>query len=75
MSVGREAALNKLAELVINARDQSRRIVISHCMALEDAEKLMSKITSKRDFDESYIVDMGALTSVYSGIGGICVAL
>lgn len=55
-----------------NCMDQTERILgISHCDALDKAEKLKAEIEARFKFKEVFIVPMRGLSSTYTNRGGI----
>lgn len=68
-------SIQRLVEMVgEQCNDFSDRILgISHCDALEKAEKLKSEIEANYNFKEVFIVPMRGLSSLYTNRGGITI--
>ena len=69
-------SINTLVELIgENCDDFSERVLgISHCEALQKAEKLKAEIEARYDFKEIFIVPMRGLSSMYTNRGGITIS-
>ena len=68
-------SIQRLVEIVgEQCTDFSDRILgISHCDALEKAEKIKAEIENKYNFKEVFIVQMKGLSSLYTNRGGITI--
>lgn len=68
-------SVQRLVEMVgEQCTDFSDRILgISHCDALEKAEKIKEEIENKYNFKEVFIVQMKGLSSLYTNRGGITI--
>lgn len=66
-------SIQKLVELIGESCENpsSRVLGISHCDALEKAEKLKSAVEEAYDFKSIFIVQMKGLSSLYTNRGGI----
>lgn len=66
-------SIQRLVEIIgASCDDYPARILgISHCDALEKAEKLKAAIEEQYDFKEVFIVQMRGLSSLYTNRGGI----
>ncbi len=69
-------SIQRLAEIVgEHCSDCSERILaISHCYALDKAEKLKAEIESRYNFKKVFIVPTKGLSSLYTSRGGITLA-
>ncbi len=69
-------SIQRLVEIVgESCDDYSNRVLgISHCDALEKAEKLKAAMEEKYDFKEILILPMRGLSSTYTNRGGITLA-
>lgn len=74
-TIGIKKALSKMAELaaseVKNAAE--RRLIITHCNALERAEQVRQMILKKVAFKECIIMDTRGVSSMYANDGGVIV--
>lgn len=74
-TIGIKKALSKMAELaaaeVKNAAE--RRLIITHCNALERAEQVKKMILQKVAFQECIIMDTRGVSSMYANDGGVIV--
>ena len=74
-TIGIKKALGKMAELaaaeVKNAAE--RRLIITHCNALERAEQVKQMILKKAAFRECIIMDTRGVSSMYANDGGVIV--
>ena len=72
---GFEAALDKLAQTIADDRKGSTgNLVITHCQNKEGADSLLKKLKSKSDFEKIVVLPNGALSGMYSDIGGVLAA-
>ena len=76
-SIGMKKALGKMAEMmaekVVNPED--RRLIISHCNALQGAEMFKETLLSKIKVKECLIMDTCGISSMYANDGGVIVTL
>lgn len=76
-SIGMKKALGKMAEMmaekVVNPED--RRLIISHCNALQGAEMFKEALLSKIKIKECLIMDTRGISSMYANDGGVIVTL
>ena len=76
-SIGMKKALGKMAEMmaekVVNPED--RRLIISHCNALQRAEMFKETLLSKIKVKECLIMDTRGISSMYANDGGVIVTL
>lgn len=76
-SIGMKKALGKMAEMmaekVVNPED--RRLIISHCNALQRAEMFKEALLSKIKIKECLIMDTRGISSMYANDGGVIVTL
>lgn len=74
-AIGIKKALSKMAEFaaseVRNAVE--RRLIITHCNALERAEQVKRMILEKAAFRECIIMDTRGISSMYANDGGVIV--
>lgn len=68
-------SIQRLVEMVgESCNDFSDRILgISHCEALDKAEKIKAEIEARYNFKEVFIVQMKGLSSLYTNRGGITI--
>ncbi|NLF80484.1 MAG: DegV family protein [Clostridia bacterium] len=68
--------LRKLADMVISTplKTEERTLVISHCLAEQQALRLKEQISAARKFKNVLIIPMRAMTTLYGNIGGLVCA-
>ena len=76
-SVGIKKALSKMAELVVaeNPDVSERRLIITHCNALERAKLVRDIIAERSGFRECIIMDTRGISSMYANDGGVIVSI
>lgn len=74
-SIGIKKALAKMAEMIVKeiGSTEGRRLIITHCNALERAEQLKNMITKLAKFDDIVIMDTRGVSSMYANDGGVIV--
>lgn len=74
-TIGFKKAMGKLAELLASeVKDTAgRRLIITHCNALQRAEQIKEMILSRVSFQECIIMDTRGISSMYANDGGIIV--
>lgn len=74
-TIGIKKALSRMAELVAGEveKPEEKRLVITHCNALERAEQVKKMILEKVRFKECIIMDMRGVSSMYANDGGVIV--
>mgnify|MGYP002514139935 CR=1 FL=1 len=75
--IGMKKAMAKMAELIVTELRDShlKKIVITHCNALERAEKMKKLLAEKLADIEIMILDTAGISSMYANDGGIIVAV
>ena len=73
--IGIHKALSKMAELAAEEvkKPAERRLIITHCNALERAEQVRQMILKKAVFQECIIMDTRGVSSMYANDGGVIV--
>ena len=71
VSIGKMAEM--MAEKVVNPEE--RRLIISHCNALQRAEQFKEGLLSKIKVKECLIMDTRGISSMYANDGGVIVTL
>ncbi len=76
-AIGTKKALSKLVETALHdAVDTAeKRLMISHCNALERAKSVKAQLEAKAQFKDIKIIDMAGLSSLYANDGGLIVTL
>lgn len=76
-AIGTKKALSKLVEIALHDATDTvgKRLMISHCNALERAKSVKAQLEAKAQFKEIKIIDMAGLSSLYANDGGIIVTL
>lgn len=76
-AIGTKKALSKLVETALHGAIDTaeKRLMISHCNALERAKSVKAQFEAKAKFKDIKIVDMAGLSSLYANDGGIIVTL
>lgn len=76
-AIGIKKALGKLADLVIAdaGKNMGRRLMITHCNALERAEYVRDLVLAKADCLECLILDARGVSSMYANDGGVVVTI
>ena len=74
-TIGIKKALSRMAELVVQEvkNPEERRLIITHCNALERAELVKKMILEKVRFKECIIMDTRGVSSMYANDGGVIV--
>jgi len=74
-TIGIKKALGKMAELAAQEalKAEERRLIITHCNALQRAEKVKEMILSRVKFRECIIMDTRGISSMYANDGGVIV--
>lgn len=74
---GMNMVLKKLAALAAEdvKNTVKRRLIITHCNALQRAERVRDYMLEKADFKECIILDTGGTSSMYVSSGGVIVTL
>ena len=75
--IGMKKAMAKMAELIVAELKDShlKKIVITHCNAMERAEKMKKLLAEKLAGIEIMILDTAGISSMYANDGGIIVAV
>lgn len=75
--IGMKKGLSKMAEMVIAEikEPQNKRLMITHCNALQRAEVIKDMILSKVKFKDTIIMDTAGISSMYANNGGVIVAV
>jgi DegV family protein with EDD domain len=75
--IGIKKAIGKIADLlmaeVINP--EQKRLIITHCNALERAQTLKELILAKMSFLDTIIMDTAGISSMYANSGGVIVTV
>ncbi len=76
-AIGTKKALSKLVEIALHdaVNTAEKRLMISHCNALERAKSVKTQLEAKARFKDIKIIDMAGLSSLYANDGGIIVTL
>lgn len=76
-SIGMKKALGKMAEMMAEkvVNPEERRLIISHCNALQRAEQFKEGLLSKIKVKECLIMDTRGISSMYANDGGVIVTL
>ena len=76
-SIGMKKALGKMAEMMTEkvVNPEERRLIISHCNALQSAEQFKEGLLSKIKVKECLIMDTRGISSMYANDGGVIVTL
>lgn len=76
-SIGMKKALGKMAEMMTEkvVNPEERRLIISHCNALQRAEQFKEGLLSKIKVKECLIMDTRGISSMYANDGGVIVTL
>lgn len=76
-SIGMKKALGKMAEMMAEkvVNPEERRLIISHCNALQRAEQFKEALLSKIKVKECLIMDTRGISSMYANDGGVIVTL
>lgn len=76
-SIGIKKALTKMVDLLVSEvkNSEKKRIIISHCNAINKAEIVKGLLEAKIKFKEMLILDMAGLSSLYANDGGIIVTV
>ncbi len=74
-TIGIKKALSRMAELVVQEvkKPEEKRLIITHCNALERAEQVKKMILEKMRFKECIIMDTRGVSSMYANDGGVIV--
>lgn len=74
---GMNMALKKMAGLAADEVKNpfKRRLIITHCNAIQKAERVRDYILEKTDFKESIILETGGISSMYVSSGGVIVTV
>ncbi|MGN0169128.1 MAG: DegV family protein [Acetatifactor sp.] len=74
-TIGMKKALSKLTELAAEEvrEPAERRLIITHCNALQRAEQVKKMILEKVSFRDCIIMDTRGISSMYANDGGIIV--
>lgn len=74
-TIGMKKALSKMAELAAGEvrEPAERRLIITHCNALQRAEQVKKMILEKVSFRDCIIMDTRGISSMYANDGGIIV--
>lgn len=74
-TIGIKKALNKLAELVAAEvkAPKEKRLIITHCNALDRAEQVKRLVLEKAPFKECIIMDTRGVSTMYANDGGVIV--
>lgn len=74
-TIGIKKALSRMAELVVQEvkKPEEKRLIITHCNALERAEQVKKMILEKVRFKECIIMDTRGVSSMYANDGGVIV--
>lgn len=74
-TIGIKKALSRMAELAVSEveKAQERRLIITHCNAVERAEQVKRMILEKIGFRECVILDTRGVSSMYANDGGVIV--
>ncbi len=74
-TIGIQKALRKMAEIAVEEVTASveRRLIITHCNALQRAEQVKKLILEKAAFKECIIMDTRGVSSMYANDGGVIV--
>jgi len=76
-SIGFKKALKKMVEILCKevCDPINKRVVITHCNAIEKAEALKAELLSHLRVRELQILDMAGVSSLYANDGGIIVTI
>lgn len=76
-AVGTKKALSKMVDTALHnaTATAQKRLMISHCNALERALSVKALFEAKTTFRDIKIIDMAGLSSLYANDGGIIVTL
>ncbi len=71
--IGMKKALNKMVDMFLTElqNQENRRVIITHCNALERAEFVKKLILEKAKFKECIIMDTRGISSMYANDGGV----
>ena len=74
-TIGIKKALSKMAELAAceASKPQERRLIITHCNALNRAEQVRDMVLERAGFKECIIMDTRGISSMYANDGGVIV--
>lgn len=74
---GMNMALKKMAGLAAEEVKNpfTRRLIVTHCNALQRAERVRDYMLEKTDFKESIILETGGISSMYVSNGGVIVTV
>lgn len=74
-TIGVKKALSKMAELAASeaSKPEERRLIITHCNALDRAEQVRDMVLERTKFKECIIMDTRGISSMYANDGGVIV--
>lgn len=74
-TIGIKKALSKMAELAACEvpKPEERRLIITHCNALNRAEQVRDMVLERAKFKECIIMDTRGISSMYANDGGVIV--
>ena len=74
-TIGIKKALSKMAELAACevSKPEERRLIITHCNALDRAEQVRDMVLERTKFKECIIMDTRGISSMYANDGGVIV--
>lgn len=75
--IGMKKALAKMADMVVSELHDTieKRIIITHCNAIERAKQVKALLESKINSIEILIMDTAGISSLYASDGGVIVAV
>jgi DegV family protein with EDD domain len=75
--IGIKKAIGKMADLLMAevVNPEQKRLIITHCHALERAQTLKELILSKMSFLDAIIMDTAGISSMYANSGGVIVTV
>lgn len=75
--IGMKKALAKMVDLIVSELQDvlEKRVIITHCNALERAQTVKKLIESKISCREILIMDTAGISSLYANDGGVIVAI